>query len=43
VVTLVEHLRERLIDAQLREDEAEVAEIRSQLDALVGVAVRETR
>ena len=43
MVTLLEHLRSRLIDAQLREDEAEVADIRSQLDSLVGASVRETR
>lgn len=43
MVTLLEHLRARLIDAQLRDDEAEVAEIRHQLDTLAGASVRETR
>lgn len=42
-VTLTEHLRERLIEAQLRDDEAAVAEIRAELDRVAGPAVRELR
>ena len=42
-MTLVEHLREQLIAAQMRDDERAVAEIRAELDRVSGPSVRELR
>ncbi len=42
-MTLVEHLREQLIAAQVAEDERRVAELRAELDRVSGPSVREIR